>query len=128
MPHYGLLRNYRLENLETEDDLRGATVYGRNGEKLGKIADVIFDRSGVIKYVVVDAGASFSHKNFLVPSYRLHTTASHERDLSVNLDKRQVEDFPLFKEVDLVSEERWRDYQRRFDQAWHSGPVQRSGT
>jgi sporulation protein YlmC with PRC-barrel domain len=123
--HYGLLRNYRLENLNTEDDIRGVTVYGRNGEKLGKIEEVIFDHSGVIKYVVVDAGASFSHKKFLVPAYRLHTSTTHDRGLSVNLDWQQVEDLPLFTEADLASEEGWRDYQRRFDHAWHSGPMQR---
>ncbi|MBO0911143.1 MAG: PRC-barrel domain-containing protein [Acidobacteria bacterium] len=123
MPHYGLLRNYRLENL-TGDDIRGATVYGRNDEKLGKISDVIFDHSGVIKYVVVDAGASFSHQKFLVPSHRLHTSGPRERDVSVNLDRQQIADFPLYKDADLDSEEKWRDYERKVEQAWHSGPVQ----
>jgi len=125
MPLYGLLRNCPFENLNTENEIRGATVYGRNGEKLGKIEDLIFDPPGVMKYVVVDAGAAFSHKKFLVPSYRLHISATHERDLSVNLDRQQLEDLPLFTEADLTSEERWRDYQRRFDQVWHSGPAQR---
>jgi sporulation protein YlmC with PRC-barrel domain len=126
MADYGLLRNYRLENLNTEeDDIRGATVYGRDDEKLGKISDVIFDQSGKISYVVVDTGALFSHQKFLVPSHRLHTSAVHERDLSVNLDGQQIAELPLYQEADRASEEKWRDYQRQFDQAWHSGPLHR---
>ena len=115
MPHYGLLRNYRSENLNTEDDVRGATVYGRNHEILGKIGDVIFDQSGLIKYVVVDADAPLAHKKFLVPSHRLHPSAKHEHDLWVNLDRQQVEDFPLYQEADLASEQGWKDYLRRLD-------------
>ncbi len=45
MAHYGLLRDYRFEDLGTEDDIRGANIYGRDDEKLGKIDDVIFDHS-----------------------------------------------------------------------------------
>jgi len=125
MPHNGLLRNYRSKRLNTEHDIHSATVYGRNDEKLGKISAVIFDPSGGANYVVVDTGAAFSHKKFLVPTHRLHTSATHERALSVNLDWQQVEDFPLFTKADLASEERWKDYQRKFDEAWHSGPVRR---
>src|SRR5205085_750646 len=68
MAHYGLLRDYRFEDLNTEDDIRGSNVYGRNDEKLGKIDDVIFDHAtGSIRFVVVDTGGWFTHKKFLVP-------------------------------------------------------------
>src|ERR1700746_2129648 len=102
MPHYGLPGDYRFEDLNTEDDIRGATVYGRNDEKLGKIDDVIFDHStGSIKYVVVNSGGWFRHKKFLVPPHRLHASAEHDGDLAVNVDKRQIESFPVYKESDL---------------------------
>jgi len=127
MPHYGILRNYRAEHLNTEHDIRGATVYGRNDEKLGKIAAVIFDHSGGASYIVVDPGASSLHRKFLVPSHRLHTSASHERDVSVNLDRQQLDNFPLYQEADLASDEKWKDYQRRSDEVWHSGPVRPNG-
>jgi PRC-barrel domain len=125
MPHYGLLRDYRFEDLNTEDDVRGAAIYGRNDEKLGKIDDVIFDHStGSIKYVVVDSGGWFSSKKFLVPPHRLHTSADHDGDFTVNLDKQQIESFPGYSESDLHSEEQWQGYEKKFDQAWHAGPVQ----
>jgi PRC-barrel domain len=125
MPHYGLLRDYRFEDLSTEDDVRGAAIYGRSDEKLGKIDDVIFDHStGSIKYVVVDSGGWFSSKKFLVPPHRLHTSADHDGDFTVNLDKQQIESFPRYSESDLHSEEEWQGYEKKFDQAWHAGPVQ----
>ena len=125
MPHYGLLRDYRFEDLNTEDDVRGAAIYGRNDEKLGKIDDVLFDHSsGSIKYVVVDSGGWFSSKKFLVPPHRLHTSADHDGDFTVNVDKQQIESFPRYSESDLHSEEQWQGYEKKFDQAWHAGPVQ----
>ena len=125
MSHYGLLRDYRFEDLNTTEDIRGAAIYGRNDEKLGKIDDVIFDHStGSIKYVVVDTGGWFSTKKFLVPPHRLHSSADHEGDFTANVDKQQIESFPPYNESDLYSEETWQDYEKKFDQAWHAGPVQ----
>lgn len=130
MPHYGLLRDFRFDDLGTEEDIRGANVYGRNDEKLGKIEDVIFDHStGAIRYVVVDTGGWFSNKKFLVPPHRLHTSADHNEDFSINLDKQQIESLPPYHESDLESNERWQEYESRYDRAWHAGPVQhRSGS
>ena len=72
VPPNSVLRNYRPKRLNTEHDIHGATVYGRNDEKLGKISALIFDPSRGANYVVVDTGAAFSHKKFLVPTHR-HT-------------------------------------------------------
>lgn len=125
MSHYGLLRDYRFEDLNTTDDIRGAAIYGRNDEKLGKIDDVIFDHStGSIKYVVVDTGGWFSTKKFLVPPQRMHASADHDGDFNVNLDKQEIEAFPPYNESDLHSSEKWKDYEKKFDRAWESGPVQ----
>jgi PRC-barrel domain len=125
MPHYGLLGDYRFEDLGTEEDIRGAHVYGRDDDKLGKIDDVIFDHaSGSIRYVVVDTGGWFSNKKFLVPPHRLHSSAEHDGDFAVNLDKAQIEALPRYNESDIESENRWESYERRYDEAWHAGPVQ----
>lgn len=125
MPHYGLLRDYRFEDLGTDDDIRGWNVYGRNDEKLGEVDDVIFDHeSGAIRYVVVDTGGWFSGKKFLVPPHRLHASASHEKHFAVNLDKQQIQSLPEYKESDLESKTQWQAYEKRHDAAWHAGPVQ----
>ena len=65
MAHYGMLRDYRFS--EDVDDVRGATIYGLEDEKIGKIDDVIFDHSsGQIRYAVVDSGGWLKSKKFLV--------------------------------------------------------------
>src|SRR5436190_12840604 len=125
MPHYGLLRDYRFDDLGTDEDIRGSNVYGRDDEKLGKIDDVIFDHStGAIRYVVVDTGGWFTHKKFLVPPHRLHSSAEHKDDFAVNLDKQQIETLPPYNESDVESEDKWKAYEKRYDEAWHAGPVQ----
>jgi len=125
MPHYGLLRDYRFDDLGTDEDIRGSNVYGRDDEKLGKIDDVIFDHStGAIRYVVVDTGGWFKHKKFLVPPHRLHSSAEHKDDFAVNLDKQQIETLPPYSESDVESEDKWKAYEKRYDETWHAGPVQ----
>ena len=125
MPHYGLLRDYRFDDLGTDEDIRGSNVYGRDDEKLGKIDDVIFDHStGAIRYVVVDTGGWFTHKKFLVPPHRLHSSPEHKDDFAVNLDKQQIETLPPYNESDVESGDKWKAYEKRYDEAWHAGPVQ----
>jgi PRC-barrel domain len=125
MPHYGLLRDYKFEGITAGEDIRGAKVYGRNDEKLGTIADVIFNHSsGDIAYIVVDTGGWFSSKAFLVPAYRLHTSTHDEGAYSVNLDKEQIENLPRYQESDLSSQQRWQSYEKSYSDAWHAGPVQ----
>jgi hypothetical protein len=125
MAHYGLLRDYQFDDPGTAGDIRGSHVYGRNDEKLGKIDDVIFDHStGAMKYVVVDTGGWFSNKKFLVPPHRLHTSAGHDKDFALNLDKEQIESFPPYNESDVESGGKWQEYDKRYEDAWHFGPVQ----
>ena len=112
MPHYGTLRDYRFPDTdEAADDIRGSSLYGRDGEKLGKVDDVIFDHaSGGIRYVVVDTGGWLSSKKFIVPPDRLHSSAKHRDDFEVNLTKQQIEGFPPYKDSDVSSEEDWNTF------------------
>jgi hypothetical protein len=45
MPHYGTLRAGGDYSTTEADDIRGASVYGMNDDKLGKIDDVICDHA-----------------------------------------------------------------------------------
>ena len=125
MAHYGTLRDYRFADLNTDEDIRGAHVYGRDDEKLGKIDDVIFDHSsGDIRYVVIDTGGWLSSKKFIVPAERLTGSVKHEDDFQINATKEQIESFPPYDEDDVRNEDRWKDYEKRYKAAWHDGPVQ----
>ena len=130
MAHYGTLRDYRFSDVGAGEDIRGSKIYGRDDEKLGKIDDVIFDHNtGAIRYVVVDTGGWLSSKKFIVPSDRLRRSAEHEDDFTVDLTKEQIESFPPYDEKAMESQGRWRDYEKRYEQAWKANPVQhREGT
>jgi sporulation protein YlmC with PRC-barrel domain len=125
MAHYGLLRDYRFDDEGTADDIRGAKIYGRDDEKLGKIDDVIFDHStGGIRYVVVDTGGWLSSKKFLVSPERIRASQKHKDDFEISATKEQIERFPAYNESDLKSDENWKNYEKRYEAAWHDGPVQ----
>lgn len=128
MSHYGLLGNYQFS--DAASDIRGTHLYGRGDEKLGKIDDVVFDHStGDIRYVVVDTGGWLKTKKFVVPADRLRPSPEHENDYASDLTKQQVENFPVFNESDLKSEERWADFEGRYRSKWETGPVMhREGT
>ena len=130
MPHYGLLGDFRFQDSAATEDLRGSKVYGRDDEKLGTIDDVIFDHNtGNIRYAVVDTGGWLSSKKFVVPAERLSLSTKHENDFQVQLTKQQIENFPPYEEKDVKEEDRWKDYEKRYEKAWTDGPVQhRKGT
>jgi PRC-barrel domain len=122
MAHYGRLGNYQFP--DAAEDIRGATLYGLNDDKLGKIDDVIFDHSsGYIRYVVVDTGGWLKSKKFIVPAERLRPASRHEDDFASDLTKQQVESFPPYNESDLNSPEGWADYEVRYRSKWEASPV-----
>jgi sporulation protein YlmC with PRC-barrel domain len=124
MAHFGTLKSFRFSEGDA-DDIRGAIVYGRDDEKLGKIDDVIFDHStGAIHYAVVDTGGWLSSRKFVVPSGQLTPSATHEDDYQIALTKDQIEKFPAYDEEDVDSAQDWKSYQERYKNAWHAGPVQ----
>jgi sporulation protein YlmC with PRC-barrel domain len=126
MAHYGTLQDFRFSDPQAaSEDIRGAHVYGRNDDKLGKIDDVIFDHSsGAIRYIVVDTGGWLASHKFLVPPQQLGQSARHKGDFTIDLDKKQIESFPPYRAADIASEDRWRDYEDRYQAAWMNGPVQ----
>jgi sporulation protein YlmC with PRC-barrel domain len=122
MAIYGNLKDYRFEN-DTED-IRGADVYGANGEKLGEIDDVIFDsNSGELKYVVIDTGGWLTSSRFIVPALQLTIREEGDEDYYINLTKDQIERFPEYNEEKLSTDEEWTDYERRYETSIEDGPV-----
>ena len=121
MPHYGVLRDYKFEDIQ---DVRGAEVYGVNNEKLGTIDDVIFDHStGEIRYAVVNAGGWLSSKRFLVPINRIQPYGNHEDKFYAELDKERIQMLPEFNEDAVKSENVWADYEKRYQERWNDGTV-----
>ena len=120
MPHYGVLHEYKLEEV---DDVRGAEVYGVNDEKLGTIDDVIFDHSsGEIRYIILKTGAILG-KRYMVPANRISPYGHHEDKFYAELDKGRLEMLPEFDNDRLKSEAGWSDYEKDYEKRWNDGAV-----
>ncbi|HET9742634.1 MAG TPA: PRC-barrel domain-containing protein [Terriglobales bacterium] len=116
MAHLGTLRDFRFS--EHADDIRGATLYGRDDQKLGEISDILFDHeTGQVKYAVIDTGGWLTSNEFLVPSDRIRQRGDKEDEYSADLTKKQIETFPAYDEDHLKDEKRWGDYVREYNQA-----------
>jgi len=121
MPHYGILRDHKLEGV---DDLRGADVYGVNDEKLGTIDDVIFDHSsGDIRYIVLKTGGLLSRKKVMVPAGRVEPYGNHDDKFYAELDKERLEMLPEFNDETLKSHSNWSKFEREHNKRWHDGAV-----
>ena len=113
MAHIGTLRDFKFKG--DVDDIRGASLYGRGNEKLGKVDDVVFDHAGgTIQYLVVDTGGWLSSNKFLVPADRVNARGDHGEDFTCDLSKDQIERFPEYKDSIIRSNEDWDAYEKRY--------------
>lgn len=129
MPHIGTLRDFRFKG--DVDDIRGANLYGRGGDKLGKIDDVIFDHAtGRINYLVVDTGGWLRSNRFLVPADRINNHAEDDRDFSCNLTKDQIERFPEYNDETVSDEKHWHEYESSYNKSFDvdGGVMHREGS
>ena len=121
MPHYGLLHDHKLEDV---DDLRGAEVYGVNDEKLGTIDDVIFDHSnGEIRYILLKTGGLLSGKRIMVPANRVEPYGHHDDKFYAELDKERLEMLPEFNNETLKNEGDWAKFEKNYEERWNDGTV-----
>jgi sporulation protein YlmC with PRC-barrel domain len=121
MPHYGILREQKLEGV---DDLRGAEVYGVNDEKLGTIDDVIFDHSnGEIRYIVLKTGGLLSRRKVMVPANRIEPYGQDDNKFYADLDKERLDMLPEFKEEALKTDAAWSAFEKEYEKLWTESTV-----
>lgn len=121
MPHYGILRDHKMEDM---DDLRGADVYGVNDEKLGTIDDVVFDHSsGDIRYIVLKTGGLLSRKKVMVPANRVEPYGNHDDKFYAELDKERLEMLPEFNDETMKAQGDWSTYEKDYEKRWNDGAV-----
>jgi hypothetical protein len=136
MAHYGTLGEHRFSESDTSHDIRGATVYGSDNQKLGEVDDVIFDHNTMeVAYVVVTSGGLLQSGKFIVPVERMAPDEEHERAFCAELTPQQAEDLPLYKEESTSPKassqlrEDWKRYEQEYKKFWHAVPVlHRRGT
>jgi sporulation protein YlmC with PRC-barrel domain len=113
MAHIGTLRDFKFKG--DVDDIRGAHLYGRGNEKLGKVDDVVFDHAGgTIQYLVVDTGGWLKSNKFLVPADRVNARGDTGEDFTCDLSKQQIERFPEYKDSIIRSNADWQAYEDRY--------------
>jgi PRC-barrel domain len=116
MAHYGTLHNFRFSN--EADDIRGATLYDAQNQKLGMIDDLIFDhQSGSVRYAIVDAGSWFRGRYFLIPASHIASRNEERNEYRVDLTREQIKRLPIYAESHLRDEETWRDYEETYGRA-----------
>jgi sporulation protein YlmC with PRC-barrel domain len=119
MAHIGTLRDFKFKG--EVDDIRGAHLYGRGNEKLGKVDDVVFDHAGgTIQYLVVDTGGWLRSNKFLVPADRVNARGDTGEDFTCDLTKAQIERFPEYKDSIIRSNADWQAYEERYRGSYSS--------
>jgi hypothetical protein len=96
MPHYAALRDYNVD-LEA-DDIRGAVLEDRSGNKIGTITDAIIEHeSGAIRYLV----AAVSGREVLVPAGRIFSS-SNDETVQADLTLSEAERLPTAEESGVL--------------------------
>lgn len=122
MTHYGSLGDHRFA--EGFHDIRGASVFGLEDEKIGQIDDVIFDHDTMeIEYVVIEVGNKSQTHKFLFPANHVSDDTGHRNAFAVGITKQRSEDFPDFDERSLASEDGLKKYLDEFKKFWEEDPV-----
>lgn len=113
MAHYATLAEYRFS--EDVHDIRGARVYGPGDDKVGKVADVVFDHNtGDISGLIV--GVRHDRK-VLISTDHLFRSVQDEDDFESDLTRQQIERLPAFDVKHLHSDPSWREFARRQQEA-----------
>jgi sporulation protein YlmC with PRC-barrel domain len=122
MAHCGCLGNQSVP--EDVHDIRGTFVRGANGQKLGKVNDVIFDHYAMaIRYLVVDSDGSLEMGTFLLPASSVSKDEKHKAGLSTSASAQQIEHAPRYDEKSLESTGDWNQYEQEFKKYWEEDPV-----
>ena len=117
MSRYRTLRDFNLPN--AAEDIRGAELFGMNGDRLGVIADVVFDSdTSKVIYAVVDTGGWLKSNRFLVPADHIFPLGDDPQRFQTDLTRAWIERFPEYNEKYLDSIDLWNDYIGRYRAAW----------
>jgi hypothetical protein len=83
---------------------------GLDGE-IGKVREFYFDdKHWVIRYLVADTGTWLADRQVLISPYALLTFNKRERNIAINLTKKQIEDSPALDGDKPVSRQFEEDY------------------
>ena len=86
-----------LEGWQRSSQIAGMTVTNPQGEKLGKIDDLLIDQGGAVKYAILSHGGLLGIGDKLIPiPWRALKLDKEKSTLVVNADKAAMEKAPSF--------------------------------
>lgn len=90
-----------LEGWQRSSQITGMAVSNPQGEKMGKIDDLLIDHSGAVKYAILSHGGVLGIGNKLIAiPWRALKLDKEKRVLVVNVDKAGLEKAPSFDPAD----------------------------
>lgn len=114
---------YKLEDFDPNyretfggDDIKSLHLYTEGGMEVGEVADVLVDKHGKFRYLVIDTHLDSVGKKILLPIGLSRINYQAGRVFVDGLSKQQVEHLPEYKkylEIDHAFEEKVRQVYRR---------------
>ena len=103
-------QNERTITLSKAKTLKGYKMDSLDGE-IGKVKEFYFDdKYWTIRYLVADSGNWLSGRQVLISPYALRAVNKEERNIAINLTKKQIEDSPSIDSDKPVSRQFEEDY------------------
>jgi sporulation protein YlmC with PRC-barrel domain len=122
MAHCGVLGSKSVP--EDLHDIRGTIVRRSDGQRLGKVNDVIFDHDTMeIRYLVVDSDGSLEVGTFLLGASGVSRDEKHNSGLVTSASRQQIENAPKYNNKFLRSTDDWNQYEQEFKEYWEEDPV-----
>jgi hypothetical protein len=109
---------------ESIRDVRGTTVRGADGEKLGEVSDVIVDHETMeIRNLVIDSQGWLESGTFLLPADRVSLDQNDQDNLAAATTRRQVREAPNYNTQAQGSGNEWNQFETEFNKYWDEEPV-----
>lgn len=105
-------------------DIRGASIRGGDGTKLGDVIDVMVDHETMeVRYLVVDSSGWLDTRTFLLAADRISADENDNNNLAADVTRRQIENSPQYHDRAQQSPDEWKKYEQEFKQYWDEEPV-----
>ena len=104
-------------DINKASELIGKSVTNQQGEELGELQEIVFDKQGKINYIILSKGGVLGMGGELIPIPWQAANARVEQDsLTVSLDKQKLSEAPNIKEGEMnkLSEQQFQQEVRGY--------------
>jgi hypothetical protein len=110
----------RDAHLRSLDAITGYSLVGGGGDALGKVEDLLVDDANwAFPYLVVDAGNWWAGKHVLISRHAVREISWADREIRVEVSRRQVEASPPWTALGEVDPQYEKDLHEHYDWPGH---------